>query len=91
MRETRTEFLWLKGIYLDNLKEPYEKKFILKCAPELVTCSLNFRLMTNHEVGKYAMVIVPTLCQPHLIADQETMAMQAVIPQLPVPIDQVTT
>lgn len=63
MRETRTKFWWLKGIQFYNLKEQFEKKFILKCPPEMVTCLLNFRQTTNPEVGKYSMVIIPTLLQ----------------------------
>ncbi|OIT30942.1 hypothetical protein A4A49_54773 [Nicotiana attenuata] len=58
MRETRTEFIWLKGFYLYSLKEQYAKKFILKCPPELTTCSVNIRANTNPEEGKYAMVII---------------------------------
>lgn len=57
-----------------------QKKFILKCPLELVTCRLNFRLMTNREAGKYAMVIIPTLPKIKSVEDQGMMAMQATNP-----------
>nr|XP_016471037.1 PREDICTED: uncharacterized protein LOC107793238 [Nicotiana tabacum] len=61
MRETRTEFIWLKGFYLYSLKEQFAKKIILKCPPDLITCNVNFSVNPDPQEGKYSMVIVPTL------------------------------
>lgn len=69
MRETRTKFLWLMGIYLYNVKQQYAKKFILECPPDLASCSLNFRETTNHKVGKYAMFIILKLRQTNPVTD----------------------
>lgn len=45
---------------------------VLQCPPEMVTCSLNFRQTTNPEIGKYAMVIIPTLLQLPMSLDPTT-------------------
>ncbi|OIT02095.1 hypothetical protein A4A49_02667 [Nicotiana attenuata] len=59
------------------------KKFILKCPPEMVTCSLNFSQTTNPEVGKYAMVIIPTLLQLPLSLDPMTSSVVHPMTQAP--------
>lgn len=46
------------------------KKFILKCPPEMIKYSLNFRVPTNREADKFSMVIIPTLPQPPPVMDQ---------------------
>lgn len=53
------------------------RKFILKYPLELKTCSLNFRVTTNCEVGKYAMVIIPTLRPTPTVMEQEQRVPQA--------------
>lgn len=39
------------------------KKIRLKCPPNLITCSLVIRPTQNPEVGKYAIVLIPTMQQ----------------------------
>lgn len=85
------EFQWLKGIQLYNLEEQFKKKFILKCPPEMIACNLNFRQTTNPEVGKYAMVIIPTLLQLPLTLSLDLTRTQAVSPMVPPPMKQITS
>lgn len=58
MRAMRTDFWWRKGIHHYNLEEFFEEKFILKCSPEMIACSLDIRQTINPEIGKYVMVII---------------------------------
>lgn len=57
----------------------------------MIECSLNFRQTTNPEIGKYAMVIIPTLLQltPSLSLGQ--MMTQAVSLMVPPPMREITS
>nr|XP_018632917.1 uncharacterized protein LOC104115416 [Nicotiana tomentosiformis]XP_033516980.1 uncharacterized protein LOC104115416 [Nicotiana tomentosiformis]XP_033516981.1 uncharacterized protein LOC104115416 [Nicotiana tomentosiformis] len=64
MRETRTAHATLDNLRSFVLKEQYAtKKIRLKCPPNLITCSLIIRPTQNPEIGKYAIVLIPTLQQ----------------------------
>nr|XP_009608634.1 uncharacterized protein LOC104102589 isoform X2 [Nicotiana tomentosiformis]XP_016484051.1 PREDICTED: uncharacterized protein LOC107804638 isoform X2 [Nicotiana tabacum] len=60
-RETRPVLAWLDGIKVFVQKEEYARKIHLNCPPNLLRCSLRIRPTTNPEVGKYAILLIPTL------------------------------
>lgn len=60
-RETRPIHAWLNGIRVFVQKEEYERKIHIRCPPNLIKASLRLRPTTYLEVGKYAILLLPTL------------------------------
>ncbi|XP_019223733.1 PREDICTED: uncharacterized protein LOC109205474 isoform X1 [Nicotiana attenuata] len=58
-RETRPLHAYLDGIKVFVQKE-YERKIFLRCPPNLLTTSFRLRPTINSDVGKYAMLLLPT-------------------------------
>lgn len=59
-RETRPVHAWLDSIKVFVQKEEYERKIYIRCPTNLMTTSFRIRPTTNPDLGKYAMLLMPT-------------------------------